>query len=77
MADALSTNPVQNDMFPYALGIRTGSKPTEYLHFDTPQAAEEFAYLMNGAVVTRFVAICEPEYVMTAVTPGWRQVIAF
>jgi hypothetical protein len=65
--------------YPYALGVRSaGESAPTYLHFDTPQSAAWFASLCaSTTIVTRWVALVEPEYLSSAVVPGWRQVSWF
>lgn len=77
MAEQL--NPLLEDRiaYPFAVGVQMPdeAKPI-YTHFHGKVAASFFAdmFRTEGNEVTCWVAITEPEYLMSAVVPGWRQV---
>lgn len=77
MGNTLNADLETRRAYPYAVGVRlAGEHETTYLHFASVGAADLHAYLMDtpGNEVTRWVAITEPEYLMSTVVPGWRQV---
>lgn len=80
MADALNHDLTARKEYPYAVGVRfpTESKP-QFFHFNTRDSAQLYAELMDGCgnVITLWRAVGEPEYNMSAATPGWRQVTWF
>ena len=66
--------------YPFAIGVRMPSDPhTAVTRYRDMATAAMFADLATGGdnIVTRWVAVCEPEYLRTAVVWGWRQVTYF
>lgn len=66
--------------YPFAVGVRLASATElNYTHFNSIEAADLFAFLCetDGSVVTRWVAITEPEYFFSTPVHGWRQVTYF
>jgi len=79
---ALALNPVLADRieYPYAVGVRlAGDSLTNFTHFKSKGGAAAWASMFQteGNEVTLWVALVEPEYLMSAVVPGWRQVTEF
>lgn len=80
MATELNPELADRQEYPYAVGVRMPSdERTTFTHFNTKSSASLFADLMDTSDnhVTLWVAIVEPEYMRSAVVPGWRQVTAF
>lgn len=67
--------------YPFAIGFRVGDEIEKFVHFRQMEDAEQGAILAESvsAVVTRWVALppWSQEYLMNAMTPGWRQVTYF
>lgn len=80
MSKTLNPTLSERQAYPFAVGVRMEGQPeTEYTHFTTMGGAHVWAHLFETRdnTVTRWVAITEPEYLSTAVVPGWRQVTYF
>lgn len=84
-SDCLPTDLGERQAHPFAVGVRMAceNEPVFEL-FDDSLTASLYAVLVSECAddlgvesVTRHVALCEPEWLSTPVTWGWRQVTYF